>query len=154
VIRRGTPADVPEIVAILIRAFRHAYPDIVDPQLLADLDPDELAADWRAAFARRDRTVLVAEVEGRVVAYASIRDDGDLRTLYVDPAAQGAGVGAHLLAEAERAGARTLEVFEANGHARAFYESRGWCDDGPGPDTLDRPTRRYVKPPPTAGSRP
>ena len=144
-IRRGTPDDVREIVAILIRAFRHAYADILDPQFLAELDADELAAEWREAFERGDRTVFVAEAEGRVAGYASIRDDGDLRTLYVDPAAQGAGVGDHLLAEAERAGARTLEVFEANGHARGFYEARGWRDDGPGEDTLDRPTRRYVK---------
>jgi ribosomal protein S18 acetylase RimI-like enzyme len=145
VIRRGAADDVPAIVAILIRAFRHAYADILDPQLLAELDADELARDWRDAFERGDRTVLVAEVEGRVVGYASIRHDGDLRTLYVDPAAQGAGVGGLLLSEAERAGARTLEVFKANGHARAFYESRGWRDDGPAQDTLDRPTRRYVK---------
>jgi putative acetyltransferase len=146
VIRRATPGDIPAIVAILIRAFRRDYADILDPQFLAGLDRDELAAEWREAFERGDRIVLVAEVEARVVGYASIRADGDLRTLYVDPAAQGAGIGTRLLAEAERAGARTLDVFEANGHARGFYEARGWRDDGPWEDVLDRPTRRYVKP--------
>jgi GNAT superfamily N-acetyltransferase len=74
--------------------------------------------------------VWVAEFEERVVGYASVRDDGDLRTLYVDPVAQGAGVGTRLLAEAERAGANSLQVFEANHHARRFYEDRGWQADG------------------------
>jgi GNAT superfamily N-acetyltransferase len=59
--------------------------------------------------------------------------------------AQGAGVGSELLAQAEAAGACELEVFEANGHGRHFYEARGWRDAGPAGAWLDRPLRRYVK---------
>jgi GNAT superfamily N-acetyltransferase len=86
----------------------------------------------------------VAEVEGRVVGVVQVGpeaaggDDatGRLRGLYVDPAAQGAGLGAvlhdHGLARLAAAGFRsaTLEVFAANGHARGFYERRGWVPDG------------------------
>jgi GNAT superfamily N-acetyltransferase len=89
--------------------------------------------------------VFVAEVEGRIVGYTSIRDDGSLRTLYVDPVAQGAGVGTRLLTEAEAAGARELEVFETNGHGRRFYEARGWREAGPSGAWLDRPLLRYTK---------
>jgi GNAT superfamily N-acetyltransferase len=86
----------------------------------------------------------VDEVDGRVVGYASVRERA-LTTLYVDPVAQGAGVGTRLLAEAEAAGAAELEVFEANGHGRRFYEDRGWRDAGPAGEWLDRPLRRYVR---------
>jgi GNAT superfamily N-acetyltransferase len=145
VIRRATPADAEGIAAVEVRTFRHAYADIVDPAFLAELDPDERASAWHEGLAQTDRTIFVAEAEGRIVGYTSVRDDGNLRTLYVDPVAQGAGVGTRLLAEAEQAGARELEVFAANGHGRRFYEARGWRDAGPAEETLERPTRRYVK---------
>ncbi len=57
---------------------------------------------------------------------------GTVRALYVDPVAQGAGLGTLLLDGAvERlveAGhdEATLWVFAANGLGRAFYEARGW----------------------------
>ena len=144
-IRRATPGDAAAIARVEVRAFRHAYADIVDPGFLDDMDVEERAAAWSDALSQVDRVVFVAEAEGRVVGYASVRLDGSLRTLYVDPVAQGAGVGTQLLAEAERAGAHELEVFAANGHGIGFYEARGWRDDGPGEETLGRPTRRYVR---------
>jgi GNAT superfamily N-acetyltransferase len=144
VIRRATPADAAGIAAVEVRVFRHAYGDILDPEYLHDLDPAVRAEEWRDVLARQDRAVWVADVEGRVVGYASVRAD-ELRTLNVDPGAQGAGVGTQLLAEAEAAGARELEVFAANGHGRHFYEARGWRDAGSAGAWLDRPLRRYVK---------
>jgi ribosomal protein S18 acetylase RimI-like enzyme len=145
VIRRARGADADAIAAIEVRAFRHAYADILEPQFLSDLDPAARAEEWRETLGRGDRDVFVAEVQERVVGYVSVRADGDLRMLYVDPVAQGAGVGTQLLAEAERAGARALEVFAANGHGRRFYEARGWKDTGPAGAWLDRPLRRYVR---------
>ena len=91
--------------------------------------------------AHRGRLVQV----GDVVGFASL-SGAKLTTLYVDPFAQGAGVGTRLLVEAEAAGARELEVFAANGHGRHFYEARGWSDDGAAGEWLDRPLRRYVRP--------
>jgi ribosomal protein S18 acetylase RimI-like enzyme len=145
VIRHATRDDADALGEIGVRAFRHNYAEILDPEFLAGLDAADWAGEWRAAIGHGDRVVLVAEVADRVVGFASVRDDGDLRTLYVDPVAQGAGVGTQLLAEAEAAGARSLEVFEANGHARGFYEARGWRDAGPAGAWLDRPLRRYVR---------
>jgi ribosomal protein S18 acetylase RimI-like enzyme len=145
VIRPATPADADGIAAVEVRAFRHAYADILDPQFLADLDPSARAEQWRDVLRQPDRVVFVAEIEGRVVGYASVRDDGHLRTLNVDPVAQGAGIGTQLLGQGEAAGATELEVFEANGHARHFYEARGWRDAGPAGEWLDQPLRRYVR---------
>ena len=56
--------------------------------------------------------------------------------LYVEPAAQGAGLGTTLHDLASRRAARAgfpeavLWVFEGNGHARGFFERRGWAPDG------------------------
>jgi ribosomal protein S18 acetylase RimI-like enzyme len=144
VIRRATRDDAAGIAAVEVRTFRHAYAEILEPGFLADLDPVRRAGEWRDTLARADRVVWVAESEGRVVGYASIRD-GELRTLYVDPVAQGAGVGTRLLAEAEAAGACELEVFDANGHGRRFYESRGWRDEGVAGEWLGLALRRYVR---------
>lgn len=143
-IRRATPADAAGIAAVHVRSWRRDYADIVDPQVLAELDVEERTAKWRGWLAGDETLAWVAQEADRIVGFASLRD-AKLTTLYVDPVAQGAGVGTGLLAEAEAAGARELEVFEANGHGRHFYEARGWLDDGPSGEWLDRPLRRYVK---------
>ena len=143
-IRRATREDAAAIARVEVRTFRHAYDDLLDPGFLDGLDPAERAAKWREVLDRPQTAVWVAEVGGAIVAYASVTA-GELTTLYVDPVAQGAGVGMTLLAEAERAGASSLQVFEANGHARRFYEDRGWRLAGPDGAWLDRPLVRYVK---------
>jgi ribosomal protein S18 acetylase RimI-like enzyme len=144
VIRRATPDDAPAIAAVHVRSWRRAYADVVDAQVLAELDLDERAERWRGWLGDEEALVWVAEEGGRVVGFASLRGP-KLTTLYVDPVAQGAGVGTQLLAAAQAAGARELEVFEANGHGRHFYEARGWRDDGEAGEWLDRPLRRYVR---------
>ena len=61
---------------------------------------------------------------------------GHVACLYVDPAAQGQGIGARLLEEAHRwfraegRAEATLWVFAANAPARRFYARRGWHPDG------------------------
>ena len=142
-IRRATPDDAEAIARVEVRTFQYAYAEILEPEFLAELDPSARAEEWRTALAQ-DAVVMIAEIDDRVAGYASVRD-GSLRMLYVDPVAQGAGVGSRLLAQAEAEGARELEVFEANGHGRRFYESRGWRDDGPAGEWLERPLRRYVR---------
>jgi len=144
VIRRATPGDAAGIAAVHVRSWRRDYADIVDAQVLDELDAEERTEKWRGWLDGHETLVWVAEEGSRIVGFASLRD-AKLTTLYVDPVAQGAGVGTRLLAEAEAAGARELEVFEANGHGRHFYEARGWLDDGPSGEWLDRPLRRYVK---------
>lgn len=143
-IRRATVADARAIATVEIRAFRHAYADILEPEYLAGMDVDEEAAAWAQSLAEAGRLAWVAETEDRVVGYASIRGD-ELRTLYVDPVAQGAGLGTRLLAEAQSAGARCLYVFDANGHGRRFYESRGWQDAGEDGEWMGLALRRYVR---------
>lgn len=130
-IRPATPADARAIGELHLRAWWRAYADFVDASHLYAHDADEREAHWRARLGDPAATTLVAEVAGGVVGFCTVEGD-ELDLLYIDPAAQGAGVGTALLAAGEEAlrtaGHRDvhLKVFEANGHARAFYEARGW----------------------------
>ncbi len=142
-IRRAAPADAQGIARVHVATWQFAYQQIVAPEVLAGLGVDDRAEAWSRRLAE-GATAWVCEVDARVVGFASV-DGARLMTLYVDPVAQGAGVGSALLAQAEGAGARQLEVFEANGHARRFYDDRGWREDGPGERWLDRPVLRYVR---------
>jgi GNAT superfamily N-acetyltransferase len=139
VIRRATPADAPEIAAVQARAWRHAYADIVEPERMPTAEHQ--APRW-VALIDSGGVVHVWDQDGRVVGFATAgpgREDasvGELYAIYVDPPAQGAGVGAQLLLAAEQslrdAGHRDaiLWTFQANGLARAFYERHGWHADG------------------------
>lgn len=69
----------------------------------------------------------VAEGDGRVVGFAGLEGD-ELSHLYVDPGAQGHGVGSELLdrAKALRPEGLELWVFQKNDGARRFYERHGF----------------------------
>jgi GNAT superfamily N-acetyltransferase len=138
VIRPGRRGDVRAVAELEVRAWRSAYADIVAAAHMPSVQ--ERAARWDGAaleglFVRtRDE-----RLEGFVAVGArsnEAADHGALRSLYVDPAAQGAGVGAalhdHALGALREAGftVATLWVFTGNARARAFYARRGWEPDG------------------------
>jgi ribosomal protein S18 acetylase RimI-like enzyme len=74
----------------------------------------------------RENDVWVA-VEGDVLGFLAIADDR-LGWLYVDPPAQGRGIGSALLdkAKALSPSGLTLYTHQRNERARAFYERRGF----------------------------
>jgi len=128
VIRRATPDDAPAIAAVQARTWRHAYADIVDPERMPE--PGQQAPRFAQRIAG-GAEVYVFDQDGRIAGFAAL-DGNEVRAIYVDPPAQGAGVGTALLAAAvealRAAGHREafLWTFEANGLARAFYERNGW----------------------------
>jgi GNAT superfamily N-acetyltransferase len=145
-IRPATADDARTLAELEVRAWRWAYVDFVAEEDMITVP--ERVARWEG---RELEGAFVAEVEGRVVGVVQVDDEGQLRGLYVEPAAQGAGLGAELhdVAVAEltrrRVEAATLWVFEANGHARGFYERRGWAVDGEMSTAAEAPEVRYRK---------
>lgn len=145
-IRPATAADARALAELEVRAWRWAYVDFV-----AEEDMITIADRVRRWEGENVDGAFVAEVDGRVVGVVQVDDAGQLRGLYVEPAAQGAGLGAALhdfaLAELAQRGASeaTLWVFEGNGHARAFYERRGWTADGATGVAAEAPELRYRK---------
>ena len=143
-IRPATEDDAEAIAAVQDRSWRRAYADLLDPQAFDEVEEVRVAR-WREFLGGDEGRAWVMEVEGRIAGFAAVAGR-ELLSLYVDPAAQGAGVGSALLARAEAAGARELGVLEGNGHGRRFYEARGWRDEGREGEWLGRPLRRYVSP--------
>jgi GNAT superfamily N-acetyltransferase len=128
VIRRATVDDAAGIVSIQARAWRHAYADIVAPE---DMPTPARQAPRFAEYIAGGGEAYVWDQAGQVVGF-TVLDGNELRAIYVDPPAQGAGVGSALLQAGvevlQAAGYREafLWTFEANGLARAFYERHGW----------------------------
>ena len=145
-IRAGTPADAEAVSELRLRAWHHAYADIVWPELMPTDPETEL---WRSRLAQEGGhpEILVWDQDGEVVGFVVAGEDeyteageGIVLALYVSPHAQGAGVGTALLeAAVERMRGLGLQravlwTFERNERARRFYEHHGWTFD---PDAVD-----------------
>jgi ribosomal protein S18 acetylase RimI-like enzyme len=171
-VRRATVGDAAAIAAVQARGWHHAFADIVEPDEMPVAGEKEPL--WRAWLERDDLDVFVWDQAGTVFGFVvtgAVRDEtatdgdddatGELYAIYVEPAAQGAGVGRALLAAGVEALRRrgflraVLLVFEANGLARTFYERHGWAHD-PGPAPGKHPTVRYRRalPPTTPAPAP
>jgi GNAT superfamily N-acetyltransferase len=143
VIRPATAADARAIAELEVRAWRWAYVDFIAEEDMITVA--ERAERWEGDAAEG---ASVAEVEGRIVGVVQVVGN-ELKALYVEPAAQGAGLGAALLdlaCERLRAAGYAdamLWVFEANGHARGFFERRGWLADGARDERLGTSVLRY-----------
>ncbi|BBK37663.1 N-acetyltransferase [Allostella sp. ATCC 35155] len=119
-IRDGGPADAGSLTAIFLGA-RAGMP------YLPCLHTDAETRWWMANVVLAGHAVRVAEAAGRVVGF-SARSGELLAHLYVDPAAQGAGIGSALLADAQMAApALRLFVFAANAGAVSLYRRHGFA---------------------------
>lgn len=135
-IRRGTEADIDEIVRFSHAIWRHT----LARQLGVGVEQwPMIAGAMRVELIPIARAILVAARGPQVVGF-SYRDRAMIEDLWIDPSFQGAGLGRRLLrAQIEAiaaAGYRTasLECLEVNVRARRFYEREGW-----------RPVYRYAR---------
>lgn len=147
-IRRALPSDAPVVAELAMRTFVDAFG--------ADSDPHDLALhtarsygvpQQSAEIAHPGITTLLAEVDGRPVAYTQLRrgqpptcvadaEAVEISRFYVDQAWHGRGIAQRLmraaLDEARRVGARAvwLMVYEHNHRALAFYAKAGFREVG------------------------
>jgi GNAT superfamily N-acetyltransferase len=143
VIRPGGLGDASALAGIQVRAWHRMFADLVHPELTPDTD-DQTGA-WTEALAAGVE-VLVADVAPQARGFAAMgpaRDDDagtgtrELYGLYVDPTAQGAGLGSALLEAAVDAlrfgGAASAVVWTpVENPAREWLERHGWfADAGP-----------------------
>jgi GNAT superfamily N-acetyltransferase len=147
VIRAARPEDARPVAEVHVASWRHAYRGLLPEDSLERLSIDDREATWLGVFADPDPRsgAFVAEVEGRIVGFASFgpsRDEdapdrtGEVPAIYLDPAVLGTGVGRELFEAATMAlrdagfARANLWVLEANTPARRFYEKAGWACDG------------------------
>lgn len=143
-LRETTPADLSAVAGLFLRCWRESYADVLPARAIAAFDETTARELWRGPLVTpRPGTRGVVAVEGdRVVGVIRMGRDpdepgaGHVFSLYVDPDAQGGGVGRRLLDAAvgwfrdEGVVEATLWVFEANRQARTFYALHGWLPDG------------------------
>ncbi len=147
-LRPADAADVEAIAGISVRTWHHAYADFIDPRTLYERTVERQVPLWEERLGpAADGEVWVTVAGGRIAGYTAVGPSADadatpgtgaLRALYIDPPAQGAGLGAllhdHALARLGALGlpSATLWCFARNEQARAFYEHRGWALDPSG----------------------
>ena len=134
-IRSATARDLPQIEALLRRAFHAAYDSIYGQARI-----EEVSRQWHtqsALKAQLDRAwseFLLADTGEKTVgiAYASqsSEDFVSIHQLYVDPDLIGKGIGGELLSECldafPEAKAFRLEVDQKNPRAASFYQGFGF----------------------------
>lgn len=138
--RRANGADAPRCAEIFLDGRRRASP--WQPADRFGLD------DYYDCV--RDDVVLVAEIDGQVVGFASVDlTERYIRNLFIDRGWQHRGIGTALLREAESClqGSALLACAARNSAARAFYEHNGWVPvtrpaDGEEPHVLYRKAGR------------
>jgi putative acetyltransferase len=145
-LRRYRPTDEDAAIALWLRAWQAAYPDI-----------DFAArADWWRARWRDDLVpaaeIVIAEQDGTLVGFVTV----EARTLYLDqlvvaPEHWGTDAAPRLMAEAKRLSPAGLDLRVNQDNARAvrFYAKQGFAITGPDSNPLSgRPTWRMEWRPP------
>jgi GNAT superfamily N-acetyltransferase len=150
-VRLAAVADARTLAEINVLTWRAAYREIVPAAYLDSLDIERMHERWIARIeGPADRVNLLAEVDGRVAAYAVVGsyraqhdaepEDttgwGELYAIYTRPELQGRGAGqavhdAALGALVDRGfGTVALWVLRENAKTQRWYANRGWRADG------------------------
>ena len=122
-IRRATSADGPAVAEVWLRSFASAY-------TFPAAHPDDDVRRWIREQLIGDHETWVAEDERGIVGLSSL-SPGWVDQLYVDPSAQGEGIGRRLLELAmtrDTTGELQLWTFQANERARRFYGRNGFVE--------------------------
>ena len=142
VLRRATVQDAAAIAAVRIDSWRATYRGMIPDAYLDGMRLEGSTELWTrvlSAPANNKTAVFVAEIDGEVVGFAAgmfLNEEkfglnAELSAIYLQPAAQRAGLGRRLVAlvaEAYRThGASGLLVWVIAGNkgARKFYEQLG-----------------------------
>jgi ribosomal protein S18 acetylase RimI-like enzyme len=142
-LREATLADAAALARVFIDAWESAYPDILQPDVLAMWQPVPTETWMRELIATpTEATVACLAPDGAICGFTRYGPDPDDRargqvySVYVDPAYRRRGVGAAMLRHAiEALGAlgyrdASIWLFEANAPARGLYASLGFEPDG------------------------
>lgn len=149
-IRRAEPGDAPGIAAVHGAAWTGAYAGVIPHKALGAMLARRGEAWWSNAI-RRATSILIAEMGGRIVGYATygrnrvreLSQQGEIYELYVEPEYQGVGLGSRLFAAAREAlSAHDLDglvvwALEDNSGAVSFYQGLGGRDLAEGVEVFD-----------------
>jgi ribosomal protein S18 acetylase RimI-like enzyme len=147
-LRAGAPADAATIAALAIQVFLDTYAtDGVRPDLAREALREYAAEAFEARLREQQRRFVLAERGTALLGFAELTLANDaapaaaatgaeLIRLYVQPAAQGAGLGRRLIRASEALAAEAglaalwLTAWEGNQRALTFYAREGYADIG------------------------
>lgn len=123
--RDATESDIPRIAEIFREARLLAYDGVVPLDEIANSSGPE-DARWQELLADEAVSFLVAERNGQVLAMAVVSGKM-LKSLHVDPATHGGGIGRAFLAHCRTITGPGMELncVVGNDRAAAFYEKAG-----------------------------
>ncbi len=156
-IRDAKPADARAIAAVHYESWNGAYCGIIPHKALARMIARRDHKWWASAI-RRVATVLVVEMGGEIVGYATLGrnrarelpQQGEIYELYILPEYQGVGLGTRLFEAARRKLARhglkglVVWALEENTGAVSFYEGSGGLDTAEGIEVFDQKAHRKI----------
>jgi putative acetyltransferase len=139
-LRRYDPRDEDAAIALWLRTWQAAYPDLDFAERL-----DWWRKRWRSELVPAAE-IVIAEAAGDMIGFVTV----DPRTLYLDqivvaPEHWRSGVGAALLGEAKRRSPTGLDLDVNTDNARAirFYEKQGFSVGGAGVNPISgKPVHR------------
>src|ERR1041385_4303498 len=139
-VRQARAEDAAQIARVYIDSWHDAYAGILPNRLLCTMTLRGQTARWRAAIRARGREVVFVADGGAygvvgMTSFGPARDstlgfDGEVYTLYVDPALYGRGSGRALLqgafAALRKRGHSSCVIWaHAKNPVRFFYEAMG-----------------------------
>ena len=156
-IRDARPEDARAIANVHFKSWNGAYCGIISHKALSMMIARRDHKWWASAI-RRSTTVLVVEMGGEIVGYATLGrnrarelpQQGEIYELYILPEYQGVGLGTRLFNTARRRltehGLTGLVVWslEDNANAMSFYEGSGGVDTAEGIEVFDQRAHRKV----------
>lgn len=156
-IRQAEPADARAIADVHALSWQGAYGGIIPFRALRAMI-GRRGPDWWGNAIRRAASVLVVEMGGDVVGYATLGrnrarelpQQGEIYELYIRPEYQGVGLGTRLFAAARsRLAAHGLSglvvwALEDNVNATDFYAGAGGRDVAEGVEVFDACALRKI----------
>jgi ribosomal protein S18 acetylase RimI-like enzyme len=148
--RRAKREDSEAIAAVHDQSWQNAYSGMV-PHTALNRMVQRRGAAWWATAIDRHTVILVLEIKGKLVGYATIGRnrvktlpfDGEVYELYLLPEYQGVGLGAHLflsaMSELKRRSLKgtVVWVLAENLPAIKFYQNAGGRQIAQGKETFD-----------------
>lgn len=156
-IRHAEPGDARAIAEVHWQSWLGAYSGVIPHKALSAM-VGRRGPKWWASAIRRVATVLVVEMGGEIVGYATLGrnrarelpQQGEIYELYILPQYQGVGLGTRLFQSARQKlkdhGLKGLVVWalEDNSGAMSFYEGAGGFDTAEGIEVFDQKALRKV----------
>ena len=146
IIRPARPEDAPGIAHVHTQSWRETYQGLISDEFLDRATSDQARTqretNWVHTIQQQRERVYVAELNGEIVAFASVgpaRDhpgyDDELMTLYSLKRVQGQGIGQRLLEQvfqdSGQAGARNMALWVLDVNpTRAWYARQGATEAG------------------------